>query len=517
MPAALNGIDPSDSTPSETTPTDTTLAETLRFLNQCQQQAIEANHPKIASITFPIDSIAPWTVLSVLGKTHHRHVYYDSPQQWALVGIDVAVGNRGEGQVRFEQAQHFIQTWRTQFIYAEPLAKAVLAGRFFCSATFFDEPTFNGPTFNGRPDNRLPENSHHGQNGTVLPDSDTLDDFDPIYVFVPQVQVMTLNEASTATFNCLITATTDLNETLTRLNEQLSALDGAVSLGGAQPASQKVLVKDVADFEGAVTAALGQLNGQQNGHINGEQLHKVVLADVMDVVAPQAVDVVRSLQTLRQNHPDCTVFSVGNGQGQSFIGASPERLLSINEGRLMTDALAGSASRGDSPEVDAAIGQALLESEKERYEHRVVVEFITRQLRSLGLDPQYGDAPNLLQLLHIQHLHTPIRATLNPNTVSPLAILAKLHPTPAVAGVPRQVACQLIQQYETFDRGLYAAPVGWIDTEGNSEFIVGIRSALINGCQARLYAGAGIVAGSEPAKELAEIKLKLQTLLNALV
>ena len=183
----------------------------------------------------------------------------------------------------------------------------------------------------------------------------------------------------------------------------------------------------------------------------------------------------------------------------------------------MTDALAGTAPRGATPTADAALGQTLLRSEKERYEHRVVVEFIVGQLRSLGLNPQYAAAPQLLQLLHIQHLHTPISAVLDPHQVSPLDILAKLHPTPAVAGVPRQAACHLISQYETFDRGLYAAPLGWIDTDGNSEFIVGIRSALINGCKARLYAGAGIVAASQPAKELAEIKLKLQTLLNALV
>jgi len=226
---------------------------------------------------------------------------------------------------------------------------------------------------------------------------------------------------------------------------------------------------------------------------------------------------VRSLQTLRRNHPDCTVFSVGNGKGQSFIGASPERLLSINEGRLTTDALAGSASRGQTPEADEALAQSLLNSDKERYEHQVVVKFIAEQLRSLDLDPNYTPAPQLLQLLHIQHLHTPMSATIDPKKVSPLDILAKLHPTPAVAGLPLQNACKLIHQHENFDRGLYAAPLGWIDTEGNSEFIVGIRSALIDGCKARLYAGAGIVAGSEPAKELAEIKLKLQTLLNALV
>ena len=122
----------------------------------------------------------------------------------------------------------------------------------------------------------------------------------------------------------------------------------------------------------------------------------------------------------------------------------------------------------------------------------------------------------LLQLSNIQHLWTPIRAKL-PGNIHPLSIVAQLHPTPAVAGVPTRVACKQIRHYETFDRSLYAAPIGWVDYQGNGEFIVGIRSALISSNSARLYAGAGIVAGSDPEKELAEVQLKLQAMLKALV
>ena len=122
----------------------------------------------------------------------------------------------------------------------------------------------------------------------------------------------------------------------------------------------------------------------------------------------------------------------------------------------------------------------------------------------------------MLQLSNIQHLWTPIRSNL-PAGTQPLDVLAALHPTPAVAGVPRDRACAHIRRWEPFERSLYAAPLGWIDHQGNSEFIVGIRSALIEGKRACLYAGAGIVAGSNPNGELAEIQLKLQALLSALV
>ena len=488
MPAVQHG--------SELFKTIDETRETRRFLSDCQQQAIRENQAKIASLTVYISPISPGAVLSVLRSARQRHFYYDPPQRpslqhRAMVGLDVVVGCSAKGRSRFKQAQKFIHTWQRQFIYAKANASGTTnspPGHFFCSATFFNE------------------------HAAFAEDSPRTAHFEPAYVFVPQVQVISSAAASAVTFNQLVTAATDIERTLAQINQQLQKLAAAASLGFARPASSKVICKDVASFEPGVRAALQQVKA---GH-----LHKVVLADVMDIVTPQAVDVVRSLQTLRQNHPDCTVFSVGNGKGQSFIGASPERLLSITDGQLTTDALAGTASRSQNSGLDRQLAQALMNSEKERYEHRVVVEFILAQLRSLGLSPRYAESPQLLQLLHVQHLHTSISANLNTQRAQPLNILdilAKLHPTPAVAGVPRQAACEFIRQHETFERGLYAAPLGWIDTEGNSEFIVGIRSALIDGCKARLYAGAGIVAGSEPKRELAEIKLKLQTLLNALV
>jgi menaquinone-specific isochorismate synthase len=147
--------------------------------------------------------------------------------------------------------------------------------------------------------------------------------------------------------------------------------------------------------------------------------------------------------------------------------------------------------------------------------------------------PQLLPTPQLLKLSNIQHLWTPIQAQLDTD-IHPLEIVAELHPTPAVAGVPTKIAQEQILALETFDRSLYAAPLGWVDHQGNCEFIVGIRSALIESekpsghgyvdvqtrpkaYKARLYAGAGIVAGSDPNKELAEIQLKLQALLKALL
>ena len=190
--------------------------------------------------------------------------------------------------------------------------------------------------------------------------------------------------------------------------------------------------------------------------------------------------------------------------------------MSIRDRTLYTEAIAGSAPRGTTPETDEKLGNTLLCSIKELHEHQLVVNYITQQLTQLNLEPQRSPFPKLLQLANIQHLHTPIVAKLPPD-LNALDIVSHLHPTPAVAGVPQDMACALIQEQEAFERSLYAAPIGWVNYRGDSEFIVGIRSALLDGHTSRLYAGAGIVRGSQPELEVSEIELKLQALLTTLL
>jgi menaquinone-specific isochorismate synthase len=221
------------------------------------------------------------------------------------------------------------------------------------------------------------------------------------------------------------------------------------------------------------------------------------------------------LHNLRTLYPDCYIFSLSNGSDQYFLGASPERLVSLQKQLLSTDALAGTAPRGKTTREDAQLANRLLTSPKEMHEHQVVIDFLTRKLTQLGLSPEPFPL-RLRQLSNLQHLHTPIRA-LVPAQVHLLDIVAALHPTPAVAGMPREVTCAEIDRLEPFARSLYAGPIGWVNYQGDGEFAVGIRSALVAGCLARLFAGAGIVQGSDPERELAEVQLKLQALMAALV
>ncbi|XQQ06306.1 MAG: isochorismate synthase [Leptolyngbya sp. IPPAS B-1204] len=337
--------------------------------------------------------------------------------------------------------------------------------------------------------------------------------FPPATVFLPRWQIVRWQEASFVIVNWEIDTASRIGELTQTIWNQLQKLqliqyDGFYLAEDQKARLNRWEIIETHDFQSTVSSALQSIHQQA--------YKKLVLAHAIDVCSNLPFQWSRSLHHLRQLHPDCCVFSTGNGNGQRFIGASPERLLSIRNRKLITDALAGSASRGRTAVEDVDFANRLFNSEKERREHQLVVEFIAQQLTALGLHPRYAEVPALLRLSNIQHLHTPIQAVL-PAHLHPLQLLTALHPTPAVAGMPRQTACEQILHYEQFDRSLYAAPLGWVDAHGNAEFIVGIRSALLDGNRARLYAGAGIVAGSDPERELAEVKLKLQALLRGLI
>jgi menaquinone-specific isochorismate synthase len=242
---------------------------------------------------------------------------------------------------------------------------------------------------------------------------------------------------------------------------------------------------------------------------------KVVLARARRFTTTEEFHPLAVLNNLRQRYPGCYAFSIANGCGQSFMGASPERLVRVTGGRMHTEALAGSAPRGESASEDAAFARALLHSEKDRREHQVVLEAISRQLADLDLKLEHAEQPRVLGLANVQHLHLPISAAL-PAGVHILDLVERLHPTPAVGGSPRDAAIAAIARLESFPRGLYAGPQGWVDHRGGGEFFVGIRSALVDGRTATVYAGAGIVAGSAPEKEFAETELKFTALIEAL-
>ncbi len=245
------------------------------------------------------------------------------------------------------------------------------------------------------------------------------------------------------------------------------------------------------------------------------ELRKVVLARPRRVTAEHPLELTAVLAHLQTRYPDCYRFLIEPNPGHAFFGATPELLAEVTGRQLFTVALAGSIRRGNTPDEDAALGAELLASPKEREEHALVVEAVRENLRPLTTHLHIQDAPNLYRLNNIQHLQTPIRGLLTAR-MGILPLVEALHPTPALGGTPRQVALRLIEQIEPFERGWYAGPVGWLDAEGDGAFAVAIRSAVSHAYETTLFAGAGIVADSDPQREWQETGLKFRPMMEAI-
>lgn len=466
---------------SNTLPHDHTA---LQALKSCLQTVRQTGDARIASLAFSLPEVDPLSVLLTVADSQQRQCYLESPTKGpAIAAWDDLLSQQFSGQERFLAARQYLATWQKRVIaVTSPLKEGPY---FFCSFSFFD--TVANPA----------------------------EGFAPATVLLTRWQVVRHQRQCRLIANVLIEAHTAIAPIAREIAQQLRRIRSLTSTY-LTPSPYLWSSRFRPQLSTQDAQILQQKVRETLGLIQTGQLQKQVVAHALDVQRERPFHRSVALPRLRSRHPDCYIFSLsGTTPNTHFIGASPERLLSIRQGRLVTDALAGSAPRGATPTEDDAIGQRLLNTPKEQREHQLVLDFILQQLRRQGLSPRYSTRPGLLRLSHIQHLHTPIYTDL-PVNGSPLALVEALHPTPAVAGVPADTACRLIHQGESTDRGLYAAPLGWTDPHGNSEFVVGIRSALVQGDRARLYAGAGIVAGSNPAKELAEIQLKLQALAEAL-
>jgi len=248
--------------------------------------------------------------------------------------------------------------------------------------------------------------------------------------------------------------------------------------------------------------------------ISRGDLRKVVLARDLHASADEPLDQRVLLRRLAARYPDCYTFACSG-----LVGATPELLISRDGTEVRSLVLAGTMPRGATAAADAAVAAALLGSAKDNEEHAYTVASLRETLGPLCERLDIGARPELIRLANLQHLGTHVRGTLSGaygNQHSALALAGAVHPTAAVGGTPTGAAVELIRELEHMDRERYAGPVGWIDANGNGEWGIALRCAQLDGNKARLFAGCGIVAGSDPAAELAEAQVKFRPMQTAL-
>lgn len=457
------------------------------FLHDCQQASQRDGRRKIASISMAVKHIDPLAVLESIYEPDELHFYCEHAQlDLAVAGAEAVVAKPCFGATRCEQAKAFAQEVLADTIAIGDLKLPFAGPHFFTALTFFAEPEAG-----------------------VTP-------FAPATVFLPRWQVARRQGVYSAVANIAVSADVPLDALVEKVwaaHEKFGAFDYRAVTPADALVEQATTITEVgggAWFEATVATALGE--------IAAGDYAKIVLARAIDLARSSSFVPLAALNQLRDTFPACYAFSIGNGAGGSFIGATPERLLRVDNGILYTEAIAGSAPRGTTAAQDAEYAQALLQSDKDQREHDFVIASIRRRLEGLGfsLDTEGVGASQLIKLHNVQHLKTTLQAVL-PQGVHLLDGVAALHPTPAVGGMPRAATLQRIADLEPFHRGLYAGTMGWFNHAGDGEFLVAIRSAWIQGNAARLYAGVGIVKGSVPAKEKQETDWKLNAMLKQLV
>jgi len=447
----------------------------LLFLNALKDEAEDDAHAKYASISIQTSVTDPLSVLQTIYEEDEHHYYMERPERKvALMAAESVALYTGSGASRFSDGQAFAD---------EVMEHMTLVGNL--------EAPYSGPTF---------------WVAYGFSDTDSKSPFPEASIFLPHWQVARYSDGVTAVANICVKEDSDLEALAERLlaaYAKFDDLDKTISVPER---------KELENIKPEVSQQYCDAVDEGVSRICKGHYKKIVLARKYSAQGDfHPVDI---LNRLRSRFPECSTFSFSSDAGRSFIGATPEHLLSISGGVLRTMAIAGTASRGSSTDEDNRIGHTLINDPKEQQEHGFVVESICNRLLKLGLTPEPGECA-LLPLKNVQHLKTPIAAPLG-NSLHPLLVAQELHPTPAVGGKPREAAVIDIAGLEQMSRGLYAGFSGWFNWKGDAEFIVGLRSAYVEESQITAYAGAGIVKDSIPEKEEKETRLKLKAILNSL-
>lgn len=450
------------------------LADLTDFLGFCRENARRRGHPVLASVTLGVSHIDPLAVLLKMRRPGERTHYRECPaEDSAVAALDAATAAVFTGENRFVDAEKWIHELFDGACAAGDTARAFGGPHAFVCAEFADDA--------------------------------------PLTVFVPARMVARRDGEHTAVANLLVSADTDTAAEAARM---LAAHGHFAAFDYGRDQAETPGAGAPPDFSTGETGYADRVRRILRGIGEGEYA-KVVPARRETWRRPGGFDTANALERLRAAQPAAHTFSFTTGDGAEWIGATPETLLRVAGNRLHTEALAGTGTRARHAADDARLEAALLADDKVRREQRMVTEAIVERLRALGLAPEFPETPKILRLPHTRHLLTPLAARL-PAGIGALTVAGALHPTPAVAGTPRDAALAALRASGEPDRSHYAGTSGWIDARGDAHLVVNLRCAQILGETATLFAGAGIVAGSVPEDEARETSLKLRTVAEAL-
>jgi salicylate biosynthesis isochorismate synthase/menaquinone-specific isochorismate synthase len=447
-------------------------------------KGVQRGRRTLVSVTAEVDVADPCAAVFASRLASDRWFCWEQPDRgFALAGLGVAHESASRGRDRFAEVAEECLRAGGDPVLDEPAGLPAGAGPVWLGGFAFD-----------------------GEGGA----SSTWSSLSPGSLVLPELSLCRSGERTFLTVNAVVNPGDDAGERAAGLEARLAGLRAETPLPMLDPhptAHAEIRsARPPAEFEAAVAAATARID-------KGE-MSKVVLAREVIVSAAAAHDPAALFGAMRVQFPACFCFCCGTPEA-AFIGASPELLVRRSGASVSTVALAGSTRRSSDPAVDDHLGEQLLRSDKDRREQRIVTRRIVRALRPHAVWVEAAAEPEIVKVANIQHLATPVIAQLaEPHSAIEMAGL--LHPTPAVGGEPWPGAATAIGDLEGMDRGWYAGPVGWMDATEDGEFCVALRSALLRDREAHLFAGVGVVAGSDPAAELAETEVKLGALLPLL-
>lgn len=448
-------------------------------------KAKQVNHAVLLSYSRRIASLDPLSFFNYGAKKYKgKRFFWSEPgSELSIVGLgtEAVFQSKEKNEKRyhdvFEQWERFKKT--AFHIHEEEQAQHSAIGPVLFGGFSFNPSEERGDEWNG---------------------------FEEGHFFIPSLMLTKTADGDYLTVNQWAGEADEAEDVLERLKSFSEAFTVSSLMFEDDPELTKAEELDVENWLEAIRTATNEMKENQ--------YDKVVLAREVLLSFDGPIPLESVLKKLLTDQTTSYIFASEQGN-KCFIGASPERLIKKTGKSVMSSCLAGSIKRGEDEQEDERLGRELLHDEKNLMEHDFVVKMIHEAFLSSCHDVEKPAGPQLYKTKNVQHLYTPIVGRLK-TSASLFDLIEKLHPTPALGGAPQKKAVEVIAELEPMTRGWYAAPIGWIDSRENGEFAVAIRSGLIEGNEARLFAGCGIVEDSDPQSEYEETQIKLKPMISAL-